>query len=52
MLSDVNKTICCTQCMGVFNPFDLEEDEAGQLICPHCETSEFLEDFNDEDEEE
>lgn len=44
-------TYCCTQCMGIFEDFELEEDTTGKYICPHCETSEFTEPFNNEDEE-
>ena len=47
----MNKTYCCTQCMAVFEEFELEQDSVGAYICPHCETSEYIEEFNNEDEE-
>lgn len=44
-------TYCCTQCMNIFEKFEVELDANGKPICPHCETSEYVETFNNEDEE-
>ena len=46
------KTYVCTQCMAVFDEFELDFDDDGNPICPHCESSEYMEeDFNNEDED-
>ena len=46
------KTYVCTQCMAVFDEYELEFDEDNKPICPHCESSKYMEeDFNNEDED-
>ena len=46
------KTYVCTQCMAVFNEFELNFNDENEPMCPHCESSEYMEeDFNNEDED-
>ena len=42
--------LCCTQCMDVFEEFELDEDDYGNYICPHCESSEHIEPFEEDEE--
>ena len=42
--------LCCTQCMDVFEAFELDKNEDGFYVCPHCESSECIEPFEEDEE--